>query len=53
MELSQIKTEDLIINCWDLNASLNKSIFSLSGHQLRVNCLAKCNDNFFASCSND
>ena len=53
IELSQIKTEDLIINCWDLSASLNKSIFFLSGHQLRVNCLAKCNDNFFANCSND
>ena len=52
-EISNIKPEDIIINCWDLNASLNKSIFSLTGHQLRVNCLARCNDNFFASCSND
>jgi len=53
MDIIQIKSEYLIINCWELNDSLNKRIFSLTGHQLRINCLAKCNDNFFASCSND
>ena len=52
-EISQIKSEDIVINCWDLKTSLHKKIFSLTGHQLRVNSLAKCNDNFFASCSND
>ena len=52
-EISQIKSEDIVINCWDLKDSPHKKIFSLTGHQLRVNSLAKCNDNFFASCSND
>ena len=52
-EISQISPDYIAINCWDLNASLEKTLFSLKGHQLRVNCLAKCNDKFFASCSND
>lgn len=52
-DISNINSDDIVINCWDLNASLEKTFFSLTGHQLRVNCLVKCNDKFFASCSND
>ena len=54
-EISQIRSEDIVINLWDLNSanSDNKIIHSFTGHQLRINCLVKCDDKFFASCSND
>ena len=54
-EISQISSEDIVINLWDLNSanSDNKIIHSFTGHQLRINCLVKCDDKFFASCSND
>ena len=54
-EISQIRGEDIVINLWDLNSpnTDNKVIYSFIGHQLRINCLVKCNDKFFASCSND
>ena len=52
-EISQIKQKDIVIHCFDLKNSSVKSVFELTGHQLRVNCLVKCDDKFFASCSND
>ena len=40
------------INLWDLNNPKN-NIYTFSNHTLWVNCLVKCDSNFFASCSND
>ena len=37
---------------WNINESKNLE-FTFQGHLLWVNCLTKCNDNFFASGSND
>ena len=51
-DINQINPDDIMINLWDLNNHKN-SIYSFKGHQLRVNSLVKCNDKFFASCSND
>ena len=51
-DINQINPNDIMINLWDLNNS-NNSLYSFKGHQLRVNSLVKCNDKFFASCSND
>ena len=42
-----------MINLWDLNSNENKCISSFIGHGLWVNCLVKCNENYFASASND
>lgn len=52
-EISQIKKDDIIIRLWDLNNQDNKSLADYKGHSLRVNALVKCNDKYFASCSND
>ena len=41
------------INLWDLNSDNEECIFSFKGHQLWINCLIKCNNNYFASASND
>ena len=30
-----------------------KSLFTFEGHELWINCLVKCDDQYFASCSND
>ena len=47
-------TNESTIQLWDINNSFNnKSIHTFEGHLLWVNCLVKCNDIFFASCSND
>ena len=52
-EISQIKSDDIVIHCFNLNSTGGESTFSLTGHQLRVNSLVYCSDKFFASCSND
>ena len=52
-EITQINSEDILINLWDLNGLNDQCSYSFKGHQLRVNCLVKCDDKFFASCSND
>jgi hypothetical protein len=52
-EISQIKKDDIVIRLWDLNSQSNSSLADFKGHSLRVNSLVKCNDKFFASCSND
>jgi WD40 repeat protein len=52
-DINQVKVEDIVIKCYDLNEREPKSLFSLTQHKLRVNCLVKCSDKFFASCSND
>ena len=41
------------INLWDLNSDDEECLFSFKGHQLWINCLVKCNNNYFASASND
>lgn len=51
-DINLINPDDIMINSWDLN-NPDKSLFSFKGHQLRVNSLVKCDDKFFASCSND
>lgn len=45
-------TDENVIHQWDVNYS-NKNLFFFEGHLLWVNCLAKCDDNYFASGSND
>ena len=52
-EIAQIRQDDIVIRLWDLNNPNQKSLFDFKGHSLRVNALVKCNDKFFASCSND
>ena len=52
-DINQVRVEDIVIKCYDLNERDPKSLFSLTQHKLRVNCLVKCSDKFFASCSND
>ena len=51
-DINQVDKNDIMINLWNLN-STEKIIYSFKGHDLRINCLVKCNDKFFASCSND
>jgi WD40 repeat protein len=46
-------TNESTIQLWDLNSNTNQNIFSFQGHELWINSLVKCNDKFFASCSND
>ena len=42
------------IQLWDIsNNYSNQSLFIFQGHLLWVNCLVKCNNIFFASCSNN
>ena len=41
------------INAWNLNNLNQTSCGKFEGHSLWVNCLAKCDNKFFASCSND
>ena len=52
-EINQISKDDILIRLWNLNSNDNKSLHDFKGHSLRVNALVKCNDKFFASCSND
>jgi WD40 repeat protein len=46
-------TSENVINLWDLNSKENKCISSFYGHDLWINGLVKCNENYFASASND
>ena len=46
-------TDQNVINLWDINNSNNQSLCTFEGHLLWVNCLVKCNENYFASGSND
>ena len=46
-------TSNNTINLWDLNSSNDKCLYSFNGHELWINCLVKCNENYFASASND
>jgi WD40 repeat protein len=38
---------------WDLKSNKNEYIHNFTGHKLWVNCLVKCDENTFASASND
>ena len=46
-------TSENEINLWNLNTYDKKCMYTFKGHQLWVNCLVKCNDDIFASASND
>ena len=46
-------TDNNEIEMWDINESKNTKLFTFQGHLLWVNCLTKCNINYFASGSND
>ena len=46
-------TSENCINLWDISSEDNGFIYSFIGHNLWINSLVKCNNNFFASCSND
>jgi WD40 repeat protein len=45
-------TDNNTIQLWDINNS-NKKLHSFDKHLLWVNCLVKCDDDYFASASND
>jgi len=46
-------TDENVIHLWDINNSYNQSLCTFEGHLLWVNCLVKCDENYFASGSND
>jgi WD40 repeat protein len=46
-------TSECNIGLWDINDDKEEEICNFLGHQLWVNCLEKCDDNYFASGSND
>lgn len=46
-------TTNNTIQLWDIEERVPNSSFSFEGHELWINCLVKCNDKIFASCSND
>lgn len=46
-------TSKNVINLWDIQSEAINKIFRFEGHELWVNCLVKCTDEFFASASND
>ena len=46
-------TSENNIGLWDLNNTQQDSIFNFTQHQLWVNCLVKCDEQHFASASND
>ena len=48
-----VGTSENNINLYDLNSNNSNSIYTFTGHLLWVNCLVKCNENTFASGSND
>lgn len=53
-DISQINPDDILINKWELNNLSDESNDTFdTRHQLRINCLVKCGDKHFASCSND
>ena len=41
------------INLWDITNENNISNIKFQGHSQWINCLVKCGDTYFASCSND
>ena len=46
-------TDKNTIQLWDINNNKNNYLKKFEGHTLWVNGLVKCNDKYFASCSND
>ena len=46
-------TDENEIHLWDINNTQKNYLYSFKGHQLWINCLVKCNKNYFASGSND
>ena len=44
---------DNSITLWDLDFSTGNYVYNFLGHDLWVNCLVKCDNNYFASASND
>ena len=46
-------TNNNYISLWNLNSDNKSPEFYFFGHNLWVNCLVKCNEEIFASCSND
>ena len=46
-------TDKNTIQLWDINSPNNNSLCEYKGHSLWVNCLTKCDEDYFASCSND
>ena len=47
-------TSENVINLWDISSEdYTNNLFSFTGHELWVNCLAKINNFYFASASND
>ena len=46
-------TSENDIHLWDISSNINQPMFNFTGHQLWVNCLVKCDENYFASASND
>ena len=46
-------TSENCINLWDLDSRNDTCVYSFVGHDLWINALVKCNDNYFASASND
>ena len=46
-------TSENNINLWDLSSQKNECEFNFMQHTLWVNCLVKCDDNYFASAGND
>jgi len=46
-------TDENEIHLWDINSPQKNVLHSFKGHMLWINCLVKCDKNFFASGSND
>ena len=46
-------TDKNTIQLWNINSFKSQILHSFEGHLLWVNCLVKCNEQYFASCSND
>ena len=46
-------TSSNTIQLWDISSFRAQNLFSFEGHLLWVNCLVKCSNKIFASCSND
>ena len=46
-------TNQSTIQLWDINNSYGDKIYTFEGHELWINCIVKCNNKYFSSCSND
>ena len=46
-------TDENEIHLWDINNPQKNFLYSFKGHLLWINCLVKCDKNYFASGSND